>query len=411
MQGVRTPPVATTGRVVHLVGPLTDEIFSFLGPATETLADCGLEQTVLVADDLRYRYQLPRFHARIDLVLVPAHGGVSQRAQAAMQALRDILVAAEDVKAVHLHGFLPSLIGSYVARSIGLDVPMYYSPHGSKSLDSLRRVGDLMLWSLRPVIGSLRDLRAITSLAQEARVLHTQTETQSIDVAESPVADAFFEVERHEVPHPLIVTGSRVHDPRAAELFAQLAVLLSDKALRLSFNWIGHTDQNSLVRLSAADVSVHDVRQDADLASRLAAGWIYLAPGRTRGFPVFLAEAMAVGLPCVAIDTPDHRDIIRHGETGFLCRNEEEILHSIAQLIDLPALRAEIGEAARASAKRRFSEARFRDSLMSAYDLPATGPGGLAPMDLGAIGLTSATPAAPSPRSPTPAGAIDLSPL
>eukprot|EP01136_Pigoraptor_vietnamica_P009498 Opistho-1_new@46093 len=125
MPGAGTSLGPATGRVVHLVGPLTDEIFSFLGPATETLADSGLEQTVLIVDDLRYRYQLPRFHARIDLVLVPAHGGVAQRAQAAMQALRDVVQSAKDVRAVHLHGFLPSLIGSYVARSVGLDVPMY----------------------------------------------------------------------------------------------------------------------------------------------------------------------------------------------------------------------------------------------------------------------------------------------
>ncbi|WP_428415406.1 glycosyltransferase [Methylibium sp.] len=401
--------------MIHLVGRLTDEVFSFLGPATEALAGSGLAQTVVIADDLRYRHQLRRFHDDIDLVLIPESGGRLLRWQASMQALRKLLVSHGDVKAVHLHGFLPSLIGSYVTRSLGLSVPMYYSPHGSKSLGSLHRLGSLMLWCLKPVIGSLRDLRAISSLSQEARALHTLTDTQSIEVAESPVSEAFFDVERHEVHHPLIVTGSRFHDPRAAELFAQLAVLLSDKALRLSFNWIGRTDQNSQVRLRAADVSVYDVREDSDLASRLAAGWVYLAPGRTRGFPVFLAEAMAVGLPCVAIDTPDHRDVIHHGVTGFLCRTEEEILYSIAQLIDTPGLRAAMGAAARRAARQRFSEARFRDSLLSAYDLP-TGPGGLSPLSplLPAIDgsdLTSATPAAPPLRNPTPAGAIDLSPL
>lgn len=392
-------PDPAAGRVVHVVGRVTDEVFSFLGPATAALAASGLAQTVLLHDDVHCRHLLPRFERSIDLVLLPADGGPLQRWQRSLQALRKA-VERPGLKAVHLHGFVPSLLGAYVARSMKLDVPMYYSPHGSKSLASLRRLGAFILWALRPFVGSLREQRAIASVAADARALHSLTDTQSIEVAESPVADAFFDVERHEVHHPLIVTGSRVQDARTAELFAQLAVLLSDEVLRLSFNWIGSTDRNSQLRLKTANVSVYDVTRDEDLASRLAAGWVYLAPGGTRGFPVFLAEAMAVGLPVVAVDTPDHRDIIRHGETGFLCRTEEEILHSIAQLIDSPALRTEMGQAARAAARKRFSEARFRDSLLSAYDLP-TQPSSLPmPLDLLPEPLVAAAEPAPPLSAP-----------
>ncbi len=35
--------------MVHLVGRLTDEVFSFLGPATEALAGSGLAQTVVMS--------------------------------------------------------------------------------------------------------------------------------------------------------------------------------------------------------------------------------------------------------------------------------------------------------------------------------------------------------------------------
>jgi glycosyltransferase involved in cell wall biosynthesis len=172
---------------------------------------------------------------------------------------------------------------------------------------------------------------------------------------------------RREAPHPLIITGSRSHDAHRVELFAQLAVLLSGEDLRISFNWIGAVDTESRQRLAAANVGVYDVGNDSRRSSRLAAAWIYLALGGTRGFPLSLAEAMAAGLPCVATDCPQHREAIRDGKTGFLCRSERDMIERIARLIDSPILRARIGKAAREEARRRFGESRFSASLLAAY--------------------------------------------
>jgi len=112
---------------------------------------------------------------------------------------------------------------------------------------------------------------------------------------------------------------------------------------------------------------VFDSASDTECASRLAAGWIYIALGGARGFPLFLAAAMAAGLPCVATDCPPHRELIRDGETGFLCRSEHEMIRSIATLIDDPALRGRIGGAARGEAKQRFGASSFSIKLLAAY--------------------------------------------
>jgi glycosyltransferase involved in cell wall biosynthesis len=119
--------------------------------------------------------------------------------------------------------------------------------------------------------------------------------------------------------------------------------------------------------LTAANVGVLDARNESEHASRLAAGWIYIALGGTRGFPLFLAQAMAAGLPCVATDCPQHQEVIRDGETGFLCQSERDMIGRIAMLVDCPTLRARIGKAAREEAKRRFGEARFNANLLAAY--------------------------------------------
>ena len=45
---------------------------------------------------------------------------------------------------------------------------------------------------------------------------------------------------------------------------------------------------------------------------------------------------------CVAWDTPQTRKVLRHGETGLLCSSSNQLLASIAQLIDSPELRRNI---------------------------------------------------------------------
>jgi glycosyltransferase involved in cell wall biosynthesis len=345
---------------------VTDEVASFLGPATHALARAGREQAVVMIDEIRLRHHLASLHESAELFMAQARANPLKQ----WRTMRSASISAMrggSLHAVHLHGLLPGLIGAYAARAAGVNVPMFFSPHGSRSISTLRSVGVLTSLIAKPLLRASKST-AIVNMSQEVRAFERW---KSAELVESPVGEVFFEVARHEARHPLVVTGGRARSERSAELFAQLAVLLSGEDLRVSFNWVGIVDELSRVRLNAAGVSVFDVTSDAECAAKLAAGWVYLAPGGTRGFPVFLVEAMAAGLPCVAIDVPQHREIIRDGETGYLCRTEREMVERIAMLVDAPVLRQQLGTAARADAKRRFSEVDFGVRLLAAYALPS----------------------------------------
>ena len=353
---------------MHLVGTVTEKVVGFLAPAVDSLAQSGVEQVVVLVDDLRYRHLLPAFHDSVQLVLTPAARNPLRRWQWALEAFREVLRSGQ-VKVVQLHGLLPCVMGAWVAHNDQVAASMHYSPGGSRSIGPSLSMSELLRWVISPTQGR-RDRRVATSaigLAQERRRPGRST-NWSMPI-ETPIDATFFDVQRTEARHPLVVSGHRMNHPRSTELLAQLAVLLSGEDLRLAFNWIGSVDQNSRQRLKAANVGVFDCKTTSERASKLAAGWIYLAPGGVDGFPTLLVEAMAVGLPCVAWDSAHHRDVIQHGQTGYLCRSEDEIVQCIADLIDSAALRAQIGAAARERAIARFSVERFRDSLFAAYDL------------------------------------------
>jgi glycosyltransferase involved in cell wall biosynthesis len=64
---------------------------------------------------------------------------------------------------------------------------------------------------------------------------------------------------------------------------------------------------------------------------------------------------MAAGLPSVASSVGYHRELIRHGETGYLATSEEDWVEALLALLRDPARARRVGEAARADAVARFS--------------------------------------------------------
>lgn len=81
-------------------------------------------------------------------------------------------------------------------------------------------------------------------------------------------------------------------------------------------------------------------------------------------------EAMAMALPVVLSDLPVAREIVRHGETGILCRPADpaDLAQSLAALARDPAYRKRLGATARAWVSANRSWARNADRLIELYD-------------------------------------------
>ena len=94
---------------------------------------------------------------------------------------------------------------------------------------------------------------------------------------------------------------------------------------------------------------------------------------RTAGEGIFVepsglvvAEAMAAGLPVVAVRPGGFADLIIDGENGFLVDTQDEAYRAIMRLAHDPAMRRSIGAAARRDAQQRFGPAyaqRLREIL------------------------------------------------
>ena len=75
-------------------------------------------------------------------------------------------------------------------------------------------------------------------------------------------------------------------------------------------------------------------------------------------------QYMALGIPTVATAIGTNFRVVLDGQTGFLVRTPEEWKQRLLQLIDDPALRRTLGEAARAHVERTYSVRANRDTYL-----------------------------------------------
>jgi len=101
----------------------------------------------------------------------------------------------------------------------------------------------------------------------------------------------------------------------------------------------------------------------------LAVWNVFVLPSRQEAFPLSTLEAMAAGLPVIATAVGGIPEQLQHFETGILVPPEDPVAVAdwIVRLHDDPALRADLGRAAREHVRRAFPLQAQAEALERAY--------------------------------------------
>ncbi|MBW2286024.1 MAG: glycosyltransferase family 4 protein, partial [Deltaproteobacteria bacterium] len=78
---------------------------------------------------------------------------------------------------------------------------------------------------------------------------------------------------------------------------------------------------------------------------------VFCLTSRYEGFPIAAIEAMARGLPVVTTAYPGADELVRQGETGYICESRAEYVERVTSLIEDDAERIRMGERAREYAR------------------------------------------------------------
>ena len=94
---------------------------------------------------------------------------------------------------------------------------------------------------------------------------------------------------------------------------------------------------------------------------------VVLATSRSEGLPVALIEAAAAGLPVVATDVGGVSELVAHERTGFLGKDQNELIWGLGQLLDRPEERLAMGSRARLRVVGRHGAEALADRLEAVY--------------------------------------------
>jgi glycosyltransferase involved in cell wall biosynthesis len=107
----------------------------------------------------------------------------------------------------------------------------------------------------------------------------------------------------------------------------------------------------------------------ADPAQLLAAADLFVSTSKWEGMPLAALEAAARGLPLILTDVPGNRDLADAGTEAILvpAGDGDAVAAAIQQLADDPPLRARMGEAASAIARRTFTPEALAEDVLAVY--------------------------------------------
>ncbi|MGX9349229.1 glycosyltransferase [Microbacterium sp. KNMS] len=351
-------------KVLHVTEAMGGGIVTFLDSISRRQAEAGAKPAVLYTvrpDTPRREIMRTRFHPDVDLLPAISAGGTVKNTFALMMILRRLARSGE-YDAIHFHSSIAGAAGRIAL--IGVDAPVFYSPHGFAFLRESSSRWVRKAYQILEMLCARKGSLVVTS-AGEVELARGALRSRSVEYLRSGVPSESIPARPHEYVHdglPLVVTTARITYQKAPWRFASVARALQGKA---RFLWVGGGDPEDISRwIGDSPVELRDWVSPEELESIFADADIFLFPTLWEGMALSLIQAQGRGIPAVTTDVVGNRDTVLDGETGFVARTDEDLIEATRRLIEDPALRRRMGVAAAERVRAHFTDDEIgRDSL------------------------------------------------
>lgn len=282
----------------------------------------------------------------------------------------------------HLHCHFTSSVGLLVAKTFPVTVSL--TIHGPAEFFEPRqfRLSDKVATSSFVSVPGEYALRRLCSIARPCDRQRVRLNRHGVDLS------LYAPVERERSVGPFKIICPARLDPIKGQrtLLAALQRLIGD-GHQVELHLVGDgPDREILERLSADLGLAAHVRFDGWLdQSGVRALYresdVLALASYDEGIPAVLMEAMAMSIPCVATPVGGVPELIRDGVDGLLVAPGDVagLARALATVLDDAALRARLGQSARARAVGLHSLAESADRLMSYFAETLLEPASCAP--------------------------------
>ena len=258
---------------------------------------------------------------------------------------------------IHAHAALPcGHAAALLTRD--LDVPFVVSVHGLDAFNACFGQGISVGWRRKASSAVYR--RAAAVVCVSGKVNQALTAVMDADVrattlyngTDTELFSPDSTVKREEAT--LLAVGNLLRT-KGQRLVLQAIAKLKDRYPLLRCLFIGDGPDRPLLLDLAKRAGIEGRvmflgrKNRADVAAAMGRCTLFVLPSSYEGLGCVYLEAMAGGMPVIACRGQGIEEIIRHKENGWLIgvENLEELTQAISAMLEDPALRAEMGKAAR----------------------------------------------------------------
>ncbi len=276
----------------------------------------------------------------------------------------EALLSTHRIDVVHGHSLWSSLAHMGIKLAHDHDIPGVLTSHSlidRAGLLFFRAIDEVFPWSRWPAV-----ITAVSTVAaRDARLAAGGREVRVIPNGLDTTAWAYSHAAPHEHPETratgrrvvsVMRLGARKSPGSLLHALVRLRASLDGSAPRLDIYGDGPLRpalEKEAMLLGIGDlVTFHGARGTNDIARALADADVFALPGRREAFGIALAEALAAGVPVVAMRGSGVNDVVEDGVAGLLARDDDEFADHIALLLSDDALRMRMAARAPSQVER-----------------------------------------------------------
>lgn len=217
----------------------------------------------------------------------------------------------------------------------------------------------LLVWAIRHA-----DVLAVMGSGARRDLVTRGMDPDRVVVVPAGIDEGLFELPRSASPRYHLVTASQLIPRKRLEDLLAAAKVLKERHAGLRVAIAGRGSLDAELRAEADRLGLGDTVEFlgfvADVGRLYADSAVFVLPSRSEGLSIALCEAMAVGLPVIATDVGEIRDVVTPGINGelFEVGDVEAFVRAADAMLTDPVGREAMGRAAADTVRAHCSRTR-----------------------------------------------------